>query len=97
MNSNITEFNSETDKAFQTAWHSAKGGDDNWYGFLKSYEAVPLTNEEKEMLLNSEMKIAKGAFPIELRRVYEKIVEKHSAKNDAELNNILASFNIESK
>ena len=58
MNSNITEFNSETDKAFQTAWHSAKGGDDNWYGFLKSYEAVPLTNEEKEMLLNSEMKIA---------------------------------------
>ena len=97
MNSNITEFNSETEKAFQTAWHSAKGGDDNWYGFLKSYEAVPLTNEEKEMLLNSEMKIAKGAFPIELRRVYEKIVEKHSAKNDAELNNILASFNIESK
>ncbi|MEZ4688727.1 MAG: hypothetical protein R3A12_00540 [Ignavibacteria bacterium] len=39
----------------------------------------------------------KRAFPIELRRVYEKIVEKHSAKNDAELNNILASFNIESK
>lgn len=97
MNSNITEFNSETDKAFQTAWHSPKDGDDNWNSFLGSYGAVPLTDEEREMLLNSEMKIAKGAFPIELRRVYEKIVEKHSAKNDAELNNVLASFNIESK
>lgn len=97
MNSNITEFNSETDKAFQTAWHSAKGGDDNWDSFLSSYGAAPLTKEEREMLLNSEMKIAKGAFPIELRRVFKKIIEKHSAKNDAELNNVLVSFNIESK
>jgi len=95
--SNITEFNSETEKAFQTAWHSAKGGDDNWNNFLNSYGAVPLTTEEREMLLNSEMKIAKGAFPIELRRVFEKITKKHSAKNDPQLDGVIANFNIESK
>lgn len=96
-NSNITEFNSETEKAFQTAWHSAKGGDGNWDGFLSSYGAVPLTSEERKMLLDSEMKIVKGAFPIELRRIFEKIVEKYSSKNDPQLNNVIANFNIEAK
>lgn len=96
-NTNITEFNSEIEKAFQTAWHSEKGGDDNWNKLLNAYGADLLSHQEKEQLLNSEMKIARGAFPIELRRVYQKITDKHLQKNDAELNEVLKSFDIEVK
>ncbi len=96
-NINITEFNSEIEKAFQTAWHSEKGGGDNWNKLLNDYGADSLTHQEKEQLLNSEMKIARGAFPIELRRVYQKITDKHLQKNDAELNEVLKSFDIEAK
>lgn len=96
-NTNITEFNSEIEKAFQTAWHSEKGGDDKWSKLLKDYGADSLTHEEKEQLLNSEMKIARGAFPIELRRVYQKISDKNLLKNDPELNEVLKSFDIEGK
>jgi len=96
-NKNISEFNSEIEKAFQTAWHSEKGGDDNWNKFLSLYDVAPLTSNDKQSLFNSEMKIAKGAFPIELRRVYEKIIVKHSAKGDLQLNNTLNTFDIESK
>ncbi len=96
-NINITEFNSEIEKAFQTAWHSEKGGGDKWNKLLNDYGADSLTHQEKEQLLNSEMKIARGAFPIELRRVYQKITDKHLQKNDAELNEVLKSFDIEAK
>ncbi len=77
------EFNKEIDAAFQSAYHAAKGGDDKWRAVMESYGAEPLTDGLKQELLNSEMKIAKGAFPIELRRVYLKIAEKHpnEAKN----------------
>ena len=96
-NTNITEFNSEIEKAFQTAWHSEKGGDDKWNKLLNDYGADSLTHQEKEQLLNSEMKIARGAFPIELRRVYQKISDKNLLKNDPELNEVLKSFDIEGK
>jgi hypothetical protein len=96
-NTNITEFNSEIEKAFQTAWHSDKGGDDNWLKFLVSYGADPLSQNEKEQLMNSDMKIARGAFPVELRRVYQKIIDKHLQKNNAESNEVLKSFDIELK
>jgi len=94
---NISKFNAEIEKAFQTAWHSEKGGDDNWNKFLSSYDVDPLTSDNKQSLLNSEMKIAKGAFPIELRRVYEKIIVKHSGKEDSQLTRTLNNFDMESK
>lgn len=96
-NKNITEFNSEIEKAFQSAWHSEKGGDDNWNQFLNSYGVEPLPSNDKQALLNSEMKIAKGAFPIELRRVYEKIISNHSTKGDPQLNDALSRFDMETK
>jgi hypothetical protein len=73
----LKEFNDEIDHAFQKAWHSEKGGDENWYGFINTYGVVPLSKENKEYLLNSEMKITRGAFPVELRGVFEKIIEKY--------------------
>ncbi len=94
-NTNITGFNSEIEKAFQTAWHSEKGGDEKWRAFLISYGADPLSPQEREQLMNSEIKIARGAFPVELRRVYEKIIEKHFQKNDPELNEVLKIFDTE--
>jgi hypothetical protein len=99
MADNLTSsgFNAEIEKAFQTAWHSEKGGDDNWTGFLNSYSVNPLSSEEKEYLLNSEMKIAKGAFPIELRRVYEKIIEKYSVSQDEQLRNAIGNFDMDSR
>ena len=77
MGDTLKEFNKEIDAAFQAAWHAAKGGDAKWGEFMQSYSAEPLTDELKKELLNSEMKIARGAFPIELRRVFEKIIAKY--------------------
>ena len=96
-NNNITEFKSETDKAFQTAWHSEKGGDETWYKLLEHYGAEPLSLKEKEQLMNSEMKIVKGAYPVELRRVYEKIIAGYLLKNDPQLNDVLNDFDTEVK
>ncbi|MEO6694208.1 MAG: TFIIB-type zinc ribbon-containing protein [Ignavibacteria bacterium] len=96
-NKNITEFNKEIEKAFQAAWHSEKGGDDAWNQFLSLYGIEAISSQDKQSLLNSEMKIAKGAFPIELRRIYEKIFEKYSTKGDPQLNDALNNFDMESK
>ncbi len=73
----MNEFEKEIDAAFQAAWHADKGGDAKWSGFMEQYGAEPLTDGLKKELLNSEMKISRGAFPIELRRVMEKIMAKH--------------------
>lgn len=95
----VSDFNSELESTFRTAWHSEKGGDENWNRLMEQYGVTPLSSGEKEMLLNSEMKISRGAFPIELRRVYEKIIDKHraGASASAKLNNALNSFDMESK
>lgn len=81
MDEKTTQFNSEIEKAFQTAWHSERGGGEEWNRMMDNYGAVPLSDADKQTLLNSEMKIARGAFPIELRRVYEKIIEKYNVQN----------------
>lgn len=70
-------FIKEMDEAFQSAYHSSKGGDAKWDAVLASYGAEPLPQADREMLLNSEMKINRGAFPIELRRVFEKVAAKY--------------------
>lgn len=73
----MTEFEKEIDAAFQAAWHADKGGDAKWSEYMQKYGAEPLSDGLKQELLNSEMKIARGAFPIELRRVMEKVMAKH--------------------
>ncbi len=82
-------FTKETDEAFQSAWHASKGGDAKWDAVMQSYGAEPLPQADREKLLNSEMKINRGAFPIELRRVFEKIAAKYP--NDSK------SFDMDSK
>jgi hypothetical protein len=93
----IQDFRSEIDRVTSSAFLSAKGGDENWNKIMSDYNAVPLTQSEKESLLNSQMKITKGAFPIELRRVLEVVIYKYSAINNSDLNNVLSNFNLESK
>ncbi len=73
----MSEFNAEIEKAFSTAYHSERGGNAGWSELMQSYGAEPLTEEEKDALLKSEMKITRGAYPIELRRVYEVILNKY--------------------
>lgn len=92
-----SEFLSEIDAAFQKAWHSEKGGDGNWNNFMQGYKAVPLSPSEKEMLLNSEIKIVKGAFPVELRRVFEKILENAQSSGDSAKINDAKNFDLDSK
>jgi hypothetical protein len=93
----IQEFKSEVDKVTSSAFLSAKGGDENWNKIMSDYNVVPLSQSEKETLLNSQMKITKGAFPIELRRVLEVVINKYSTMNNPALYNALSNFNIESK
>ena len=99
MEDQAKNFNTEIDKVFQLAYHAAKGGDDNWNKVLEHYGAQPLTAETKKTLLDSEMKIAKGAFPVELRRAFEKIIEKYSmqAGNDQNLSAAIKGFDMEGK
>lgn len=95
----VKEFNNEIDQAFQKAWRSEKGGDENWNGFLNTYGVSPLSNENKEFLLKSEMKITRGAFPIELRGVFEKIIEKYRILQSASplLAGAIGNFNMDAK
>jgi len=95
----IKQFNTESDTAFMNALHSEKGGDSKWNEFINSYGIEPLPQENKDFLLNSEIKIARGAFPIELRKVLEKIVEKYrSIENSTSmLTKTINDFNIEAK
>ncbi|MCE1164963.1 MAG: hypothetical protein LWX07_06140 [Bacteroidetes bacterium] len=99
MDSKTNEFLTETDLAFRTAWHAEKGGDDNWNAFLSGYGIQPLTDEYKKSLLESPVKIARGAYPIELRRVYEKILDKYGmqAGSSAELAQAINSFDMEAR
>jgi hypothetical protein len=73
----LKNFNAETESAYKNALQSGKGGDGKWDEFLNSYGIEPLSRENRDYLLNSEIKIARGAFPVELRKVYEKILEKY--------------------
>jgi hypothetical protein len=95
----LSDFNTEIDQAFQNAWHSEKGGDEKWNNILNTYGVIPLTKEEKDFLLNSEMKITRGAFPIELRRVFEVIIQKNIslASSSQKLTTALNNFNMEAK
>jgi len=95
----VKNFNSEIEQAFQSAYHAEKGGDAKWKGVMDSYGTEGLPLEMKEKLLNSEMKIMKGAFPIELRRVYEAIIEKYSASagENQQLRTALNGFDMEGK
>jgi len=93
------DFTKEAEAAFEAAYHSEKGGGAAWKAVIEKYKAQPLSDSEKEMLLNSQMKIARGAFPIELRRVYEKIISHYSQQSGASepLKNVLNNFNMENK
>jgi hypothetical protein len=93
----IHDFKSEIDKVTSSAILSAKGGDENWKKVLNDYNVIPLSQSEKESLLNSQMKIAKGAFPIELRRIFEAVISKYASLNIPALNNEIANFKIETK
>jgi|SRR4030095_1933749 len=70
-------FKTEIDQAFQSALDAQKGGDAKWNEVMLTYGAEPLPDSDRQKLLGSEMKIARGAFPIELRRVFEKIAVKY--------------------
>jgi hypothetical protein len=95
----LKEFNTEIDTAFQNAWHSEKGGDDKWNTFLSTYNVPPLSKENKEFLLKSEMKIARGAFPIELRGVFERIIEKYRVLEGTSqmISSAINNFDMEAK
>ena len=95
----ISDFNSEIDIAYRSAWQAAKGGDEIWYKILNNYGAKPLTDEEKGYLSNSSMKIATGAYPIELRRVYDCIITKYkaNASSSQALTQALNNFDMETK
>ena len=79
MSETIKDFQTEVSKAFDAAFKSAKGGDEKWNGVLESYSIKPLSEKEKQTLLNSDMKIATGAFPIEYRRVLQAIMRKYAS------------------
>ena len=79
-------FNEEIEKAFSSAYHSERGGNAEWNTLMSSYGVQPLNEQEREALLNSEMKITRGAFPIELRRVYEAIIGKYPQDQTAGFN-----------
>ncbi|MCI0449105.1 MAG: hypothetical protein L0Y79_04865 [Chlorobi bacterium] len=99
MDDTVMNFNSEIEQAFQSAYHAEKGGDAKWKGVMDSYGSEGLSQEMKEKLLNSEMKIVRGAFPIELRRVYEAIIGKYSAQagGNQPLQSAINGFDIETK
>jgi hypothetical protein len=99
MTETVKNFTMEMDKAFQSAYHSEKGGDAKWQDVMTAYGAEGLAPDMKQKLVESEMKINRGAYPVELRRVYEKIIMKHaqSAQGDQDLTSAINTFDMEGK
>ena len=99
MSDPVKNFQAEVDQVFSAAIKSAKGGDENWNALLRSYSIMPLTDQQKEALLKSEMKIAGGAFPIEVRWVLQAIVMKHVslAEQNADVQNLLLGYNMDAE
>src|SRR5687768_17817372 len=99
MSDPIKQFQTEVDLAFSAAIKSAKGGDEKWNSLLSSYSIMPLTPQQKEALLNSEMKIAGGAFPIELRWVLQAIVTKHAnlAADNQDVQKLFFGYNMDAE
>ena len=97
--SSVQDFNTEIDNASGAAFQAAKGGDESWTKVMASYGAKPLTDGEREALSKSDMKISHGAFPIELRRVYECIIVKYAAaaSSNPALAAALNSFQMDQK
>jgi hypothetical protein len=99
MSDPAKDFKSELEQAFDKAFKSAKGGDVTWNEFIKTYGIAPLGDKEKEFLLKSDMKIATGAFPIELRRVFQVILAKYAAvaatAENAAVLTLLNNYNID--
>src|SRR5688572_24422231 len=92
-------FKAEVETALDTAFKSAKGGDEKWSQFLSEYSVIPLSAKEKEMLLQSNLPMATGAFPIEVRRVLEVIVLKHEtmASDNPQVLDLIRLFNIDAE
>lgn len=99
MSDLVKDFTAETSKAFDAAFKSAKGGDSTWNQLLGTYSVKPLSENEKKDLLNSDMQIATGAFPIELRRALQAIIQKYSVLTieSQEMRNFLRNFNIDAE
>jgi hypothetical protein len=101
MSDPVKNFQAEVDQVFAAAIKSAKGGDATWNSLLTSYSIMPLTDQQKEALLKSEMKIAGGAFPIEVRWVLQAIVMKHASfaanAENKNVQNLLLSYNMDAE
>jgi len=95
----VQQFNSEIEAASRKALDSGKGGDESWNEFMDSYGITPMPQENKDFLLNSEMKITRGAFPAELRKVYEAILNKYipAVNSSPLLAKALNEFNADAK
>lgn len=101
MSGSPKDFQAEIDRAFATAFKSAKGGDATWNALMATYLIMPLSDKEKEALLNSNMKIAGGAFPIELRRVLHAITMKYIAiaetAENTMMQDLLRGYNLDAE
>jgi hypothetical protein len=69
----ISDFEQAHKQATDTALNSPKGGDANWYAILNNYQIQPSNLEQKNRYYSSGIPVNKGAFPTELRKVYETI------------------------
>jgi len=99
MSNPLQEIQAEISQAVDSAFKSAKGGDEKWNSVLENYSVKPLTENQKEALLNSSMKISTGAFPIELRWVILSILHKHAgaSANSVEVMNFINSYGIDAE
>lgn len=99
MSNPVVDFKAETELAFDKAFKSAKGGDDQWNSFLAEYGINPLTGSNKDSLAKMDLPMTTGAYPIELRWALEAIVAKHKiiAENHQPLLDLLNGFSIEAE
>src|SRR5688500_9047815 len=97
MTEPVKNSNKAMDAAFQSAFHAETGGAAKWQEVMTSYGAEGISAEIMQKLLEAEMKVNRGAYPVELRRVYEKIIMKDASGADAELKNAINSFDMEGK
>jgi hypothetical protein len=69
----VGQFDTDHKRVTEAAKNSPKGGDAGWYQIVEEFEVEPATQEIKNHYYSSGIPVGKGALPLELKKVYEKL------------------------
>jgi hypothetical protein len=69
----IAQFHGKIAAYTQVALNCPKGGNEAWFELIKKYNIEPVPENQKTLYYSQGVPITKGAFPSELRKLYQSL------------------------